>query len=553
MASFLRRKSYDDLPALSIRRSDLRRSLRTVTAAVMLSVLWGVCIGGSHATIFYRMLGFDNRAFGFLAAIAHLATFLQPATAALIDRTGLRKYQFVYFSVVHRSLWVAMILVPLLLPIPSGLAVGAVMAIIASSHLTGAFCNPAWWSWMGDLVPRRIRGSYLATHKRFSSSATIVAALAVGVLLDAVTRKGMPQTASDQPVLLWVAGGLIALGGIFGLLDPLLYIIFRVPDVLRSQAIQPASQPTDDSPARPRCNPLLLPFVAVRVVLLFYYDRLVEPLANRAFRFYAAYAVTMAFATAICMRFVVLLCLESLHFSKLATNGLVLVIVPVCGILLARRWGAMIDRYGRKPVLLVSTVGTILAFVPMLAASGNTPNPQFVADGLNWIASSVGQLWGRSDWVLADAATPIGAYLLMSLGFMILGVSSNAIMMAHSAVRFGFADKEGGNKYLGASFVMFGIGGVIGGLAGGEISQRLAFMGESPIVWGPFLWNHWHILFVVSMVARLGAIFWLRKMPDPGAGRTRDVIGVLGVGLYATMVSGLGFPLRMFRRRDPRE
>ena len=72
-----RNKSYDEVPALSVRGQRLRQSLRTVTVAWMFGIVWMTCIAGSRLTIFARMLGFNNFHFGLLAAVPFVATLGQ--------------------------------------------------------------------------------------------------------------------------------------------------------------------------------------------------------------------------------------------------------------------------------------------------------------------------------------------------------------------------------------------------------------------------------------------------------------------------------------------
>ena len=64
-----RRQSYEVLPALSVRGRALRQSLRTVTQAWMLGVVWRACISGSQMKVFCRMLGFEDLHFGLDLAV----------------------------------------------------------------------------------------------------------------------------------------------------------------------------------------------------------------------------------------------------------------------------------------------------------------------------------------------------------------------------------------------------------------------------------------------------------------------------------------------------
>ena len=126
-----RKKTYNELPALSVRRKELRKSLRIVTMGSMLAMLWaGSCLGGAHMPIFFKMLGFTDRDFGRLASMAYLATLGQLIAAILIERTGLRKFQFIECMSLARGLWLTVAVIPLLLPVPSPMAVYAMILVL---------------------------------------------------------------------------------------------------------------------------------------------------------------------------------------------------------------------------------------------------------------------------------------------------------------------------------------------------------------------------------------------------------------------------------------
>jgi len=90
-----RSKSYEVLPALSVRGRELRTSLRFVTVAWMFGIVWMVGVGGSQMRSFCRMLGFGDFAFGVMNAAPWLAGFMQIVATIIIERTGLKKYHFI--------------------------------------------------------------------------------------------------------------------------------------------------------------------------------------------------------------------------------------------------------------------------------------------------------------------------------------------------------------------------------------------------------------------------------------------------------------------------
>ena len=48
----------------------------------------------------------------------------------------------------------------------------------------GAIAGPAWFSWMGDLVPKEKRGKYFGKRNRILQAVTIITMLTAGFLLD---------------------------------------------------------------------------------------------------------------------------------------------------------------------------------------------------------------------------------------------------------------------------------------------------------------------------------------------------------------------------------
>ncbi|MHC4986146.1 MAG: MFS transporter [Planctomycetota bacterium] len=162
-----RRKSYESLPALSVRGPALRASLRWVTAGWMVGVFWGAFIFSSGWEILASMMGFEDWSFGLLQSSMHVAVVFLILGSILIERTGLTKYQFILFGTIHRVLWLLVAAVPLIVPVPSLWAVWIVLGLIFLSWCTEAMCRPAWFTWMGVLIPPRIRGRYWARRMQF--------------------------------------------------------------------------------------------------------------------------------------------------------------------------------------------------------------------------------------------------------------------------------------------------------------------------------------------------------------------------------------------------
>ena len=551
-----RRKSYEALPALTVGGPELRRSLRIVTAAWMLGVIWMACIGGSRMNIFARMLGFGEFHFGLLTALTFVATLAQLAATVFIERSGLTKSQFLSCATISRLTWVAIAAVPLVLPMPSPAAIWTVLGLLLLSSVMNALAQPAWMTWMGDLIPRRIRGRYFANRSIISQAVKVPVVISLAVLLDRVTRADpvtgqmLAMTPQSQPTVLWFVAAVFAAAGIVGTIDILLFHRVRevagtTPDRPRPPAVKvPVSDLAGAGPAGRAARYLS---AGVRELLF-------DPLRNRVFRRYVIYGATITFALAVGGSYFWRNSLENLRLSVLGTDMLFLVLGPLVGMLASRPWGRLIDRWGRRPVLILATAFTVLSITPYFYCTRHTPAPPFVIDAVNWVASGVGALLGRGDMKWLTPAMPVGAWLVMSLSMLFGGIGWCGVMLAQGNIVLGFTDGRGRSKYVAAHAVLIATGGILGGLAGGWVAELARGLQGAPICFGPtdaagrtviFAWNNWHLTFALSLAARITALLLLINMPDPGARRARDLFRHMRQNVYNSF-TGLFYWLRVF-------
>ena len=530
--------SYRELPALSVRGAHLRCALRRVTLAWMFGVAWLAASGGSHFKILTNLLGFNDLAFGILAALPFLATLGQVFASVLIERTGLVKYQFIHFATIHRLLWLVAAALPLVLPIPSSSAVVALLVVLGTSWLLSSLGAPAWMTWMGVLIPRRVRGRYFAQRGRLAMIVQVGVVVAIGIAMDRV----FPTPASIRPGPgVWVICGILAVGSLLGTADILLFR--RVPEVLPPPVTADRGGGGAARPAVPAVRTRRRGLAEALAVLREYF---LDPMRDGAFRSYVLFGATMAFSMTVAGWFFWLNAMDYLGFGSLATNVLFLVIGPLGGIWTSRWWGRAIDRWGRRPCLFVATVGAVLCLVPWLLITPDTPGPAILTRAVGWVLSAVGALTGQAGSLRLPAGSPVGAYCVAALGCAVGGAAWTGINLAQVGIVLGFADGNGRSRYVAASSVLTSTGGMLGGVVGGGLAQSLRALQDTPLRWGPIVWNNWHVAFAVALLSRSLALVWLVGMPDPGAGRIRAFTRHLGVNAYNAMITRLFYPVRVF-------
>ncbi|MFW6133330.1 MAG: MFS transporter [Planctomycetota bacterium] len=540
-----RRKSYDELPALSVRRGELRVSLRRVTVAWLLCIVFVVfCMQASHKIVFFRMVGFTDFHFGLMGALVFLPRIWQFVATVLVERSGLRKYLFIHSLLVSRLAWVAIAAVPLLLPVPSAGAVAVLLVVFALSQCFQAMGEPAWLTWMGDLIPRRIRGRFLATRARLGMIVRLAAFTGVGLLVDAVTVSGRPETAAAQPTLLWVISAILAVGALFGAGDIWMFRRIReirkpTPDRLPPRVLQ-----FDLPPRRRGAGGALVH--AARWLGRAGDELLIDPLRDTGFRRFALYAAVGVALPMSVGSFFMINGLENLGYGTFGANVLFIGVGGVSGIATSGLWGRAIDRWGRRPALLLGSGGTMFSALPWFFVTRHTPAPTPLVDRLNAAGSWVGGLFGAADWQVITPATPLGAYLGGALACTIGGTCWAGVHMARTSVVLGFADGPGRSRYVAAMSVLFGIGGTVGGLAAGGIASALK--GWSVTV-GPFFWRNWHAVFLLSIAARAAALTIVARMPDPGARPFRQMARSIRAQVRSGIANGLFYPWRLVLAR----
>jgi MFS family permease len=512
--------------------------------AWMAGVIWMTIVAGSRTTIFGRMLGFNDFHFGLMGALPFLATFGQLPAAILIERSGLRKFQFIYCMTISRALWLLVAAIPLFVPIPSPWAVWTMLAILAVSWFLSSLAAPAWWSWMGDLIPRRIRGRYFGVRARICDAVRLPMVFAIAWVLDRLTRGQLPRGdqplyASDQPELLVGIVVCFVIAAVFGVADILLFMRLRevvptTPDKPREPSIQiDVDKPPEPSLASNVRYALSYGVTAVREVLL-------SPLGDHGFRRYVLYAATMTFAATVGGQFIWRNALENLGFDQVATDAVYLIIGPIIGIIMAKVWGGLIDRWGRRPVLFLGTGLTCVSMFPTLLVSPHTPNPGFVMDAVNCLA---GLLGAEGGWL--TPGMPVGAWLGIFASVCMGAAGWGAIGLAQTGIWLGFSESEGRSKYFAASQILISFGGVAGGLVGGMLAWRLDFLLREPIIVGPFLWNNWHATFALGIVFRFIGLVLLIGMPDPGSRRIREIARSFGSNVYNNVSTRLFYRWRV--------
>jgi hypothetical protein len=513
-----RDRSLNEMPALGVGGPNLRRSLRLVTAAWMFGIVWISTIGGSQMTYFQKLLGLGDFEFGLCHGIALAASLLQLVSTRVIERTGVRKYQFIVYATFSRLMWLAIAAIPLVFRPGSAAATWVFIGLFAAWAAPMHLSVPAWQNWMGDMIPRRIRGRYFANRRVWTIPIQIVTVIAIGLILNQLVRKDAageivtPINMANQPDLLGALCVMLAIGAVFGTIDILLFL--RLREVASPALARPAGG--RDEPFLPALlRGLAQPFRAV-----------VTSLKDRSFAHFALYSASITFAAALAMPFFQRNALENLKYTPLACNLTFVVGSSLAALAMMWAYGRLLDRWGRRPMLLLCTA--LVSLSP-----------------LGWFFIPVGApMWVA--YVIGGATAAVG------------GAMWSGIDLARFNMILNISQGTGRSRYLAAAAVFTAFGGLAGGTLGGTAAEALSFMSveAEPLRVGPFRWTNWHATFLMSSIMRASSLIWLIGMPDPGARPLGEMVRSIRTTVYHNTLPRLNWPARGVRgprwRETPR-
>ena len=467
--------------------SPLQRDLRVVTVAWMFGSAWLWIVSGAVMTRFVKATGMPDWGFGFLAAIPFLGALSQLPASWWINARGGRRRLFLVLGTLGRAGFTAAAVLPWLLPrhLPAWPGVIALL-LLAWSCMQAS--GPAWMNWMSDLIPRRIRGRYFARRGSMVTPVALVASIGSALLLDHV-----PAAVGD----LALTSALVALAGVFGVVDILLFL--RIADPHETPGKHRGDHP---------------PFRAAE---------LLTPLRDRNFRHFLGLNFGFTLATAFIGQYLWLYLLNpteegGLGWSNLRANLLVIAVPLLIALATRPFWGRMCDRRGKKPAVLLS--GGVVCF-----------------GAVGWGIMTPELFWpGYLIVVLTTAAWP--GMELANFNFL--------LEFSRDSGRSRRDERGAGAQSAALLSVATAIAGGLSGLLGGAIAHGLrdwrvpwSLLGVSGAL------TFFHVLFALSTLIRFAGLAFAFGLREPAATGTRDVVRFMAAGLYNNVRVASATPVRL--------
>ena len=307
------------LPSPTLTTHEVQRSLRLmIWEGVASGAMFSLGSGGFMAA-YALALGANNLQVGLLAALPFITQIAQLPAILAVERFRKRKLIQIPAMLATQALWLPIGAVPFLLDTPGAPAVVVVIALLGLRGLFSSVWTTNWTSWMRDLVPQEVLGSYYG--RRLAIITSVVAVVGLG---SSFFVRWWESTSSPEDAVLAYSFLLIAGSLVFGLASPVLTLWTKEP-------LMPAAPDSGRSA----------------------FSVLTEPLRDKNFSQLVRFLFAWNLALNLVLPFFAVYMLSELGLSLPVVIGFT-VLSQITNILFVRVWGPMADRVGSKTVLSLS-------------------------------------------------------------------------------------------------------------------------------------------------------------------------------------------------------
>jgi HEAT repeat protein/MFS family permease len=430
-----------------LNRHEVLRGIRMANLDAGLYTAFIAFSTGAFVIGFARHLGLNDFWLGVLISMPALVGLFHVPGSIWADMFPSRRTLCVPMALAHRVFWACIAVLPFL---PAHYPRGAMlMFFMTLAALSVTLINSTFLAWLGDLVSEKHRGWFFGRRTAVCGWVAVLVSIPAGLLVDTVIREKGPSIGY---------GVTFGIGTVASLMS--FYFFARIPEPPRATKVKRTLREATES---------------VRSAFL-----------DRNYRSVILFSLAFAFAVGFPSAFFADYMLKQLKmsFTMIQVIGTV---TSLSSISSTKLWGFLSDRFGSKPILIISCAG----ITPLL---------------LFWVACSPDHLQL--------------SYIYLFIAHVLGGVFWAGVGIAHTKLMIEAAPKEHQTVAVGAVSTVNALAmGIAPALAGALMqSMKGVFADEF----------RYETIFLITVVMRTAVFFSAFLISDPRATRVREVMSQLG-------------------------
>jgi len=296
-------------PKVQLTEAEIQKGLRMVIGDGLATEAMTVFTSGTFLTAMALILGASNFQIGVLAGLPTFTNIFQLLSIWLVGKFNNRRLVAVGCALLAR----VPLLIIGLMALASKASIHLLISLLFFYYFFGSIAGPAWNSWIKDLVPEDILGTYFGRRIRLCQILNVSLSIVLALLLDLVKKQAAGLEIYAY-ALMFIAGGVVGITGAF----------------ILSRACEPLAPLSDNK----------------------FIQRLRQPLTDGNFGRLLIFNAAWVFALNLATPFFTVYMIKELdlplsYIIILSSIGLISSVFTV------RIWGRMADRYSNKTIIAV--------------------------------------------------------------------------------------------------------------------------------------------------------------------------------------------------------